>query len=297
MEELLERYFQEFLAQLNVKWYQPLYVDGMSVGTDFRSISLDVDPSLKKTIPILLLTGWGSGWEGILPLAFSLARRGYRVILVSLPGYGESKNPPPRYWQEDIYRRHSRIVLAVLRKFAIGRAYLVGHSMGAEILAELARFYPEVCEKLLLLHPSGVERAGFFGKITLMWNFVASGIRLRKEYQALPEIQNDPLKEIVDFCGRQKSPWWGRLKQRWAEFLEICRGSLLEKLKEISSPIAFLSGGRDTVYPAWRSFEMICLAIPEKKIRWNILPENHHNPTLYQTDKTAEAIDNLLSNE
>jgi len=297
MKEDLKMYLREFLEKLEVKWHQPLYVDGMSVGTDFRSISLSVDRSQIKPIPILLLTGWGSGWEGILPLAFSLACRGYRIILVSLPGYGESKNPPPRYWKKDLFGHHAGIAIKVLQKFAVEKAYFVGHSMGAEILAEAARRCPKRCEKLLLLHPSGVERAGFFGKIALIWNFVASGIRLRREYQASPESQDDPLKELIDFCGKQKSPWLGRLRQRRAEFREVSKGRLLEKVKEVSSPIAFLSGGRDTVYPAWDNFGIICMVIPKRKIRWKIIPENLHNPTLYNSEKTAEAIDELLIND
>jgi pimeloyl-ACP methyl ester carboxylesterase len=297
MKEQLERYLQEFLVRLNVKRRLPLYVDGMSVGTDFRYVAVDVDPSLKKPIPILLLTGWGSGWEGILPLAFSLTCRGYRVILVSLPGYGNSKNPPPRYWRENLYRHHADIVLTVLDKFATRKAYFVGHSMGAEVLAEAARICPKMCEKLVLLHPSGIKKVGFFGKFVLLCEFAASGARLRREYRDSPESSHDPLKALIDLCGTQKSPWRGRLKLRWAEFQEICRGGLLETLKEVSAPIIFLSGGRDTVYPAWESFHLIYQAIPEKKIAWNILPENHHNPTLFHSDTTAETIDDLLKEQ
>jgi pimeloyl-ACP methyl ester carboxylesterase len=169
--------------------------------------------------------------------------------------------------------------------------------MGAQVLAEAARICPEACEKLLLLHPSGIEKVGFFGKFALLWRFVASGVRLRREYHASPESSHNQLQELIDFCGRQKSPWWGRRKLRRAEFQEICRGGLLKTLQEVASPIIFLSGGRDTVYPAWESFHLIYQAIPEKKIAWNILPGNHHNPTLFHPEITAEAIDGLLNDE
>ncbi|MDP1845964.1 MAG: alpha/beta hydrolase [Candidatus Moranbacteria bacterium] len=297
MAAQLKKHLQEFLTRLEKKYYLPFYTDGMSLGTDFRDVSVEVEPSLKKSMPILLLTGWGSGWEGILPLAFSLACLGYRVILISLPGYGESENPPPRYWRKDLCSHHSGIVLAVLQTFAIHKAYFIGHSMGAEVLAEAARINREVCEKLVLLHPSGLEEVGFFGKIALLWRFAASGIRLRKEYSRSAESQDDDLEVLINFCGAQKSPWWGRLRLRWAEFQEICRGGLLETLKRVPSRIIFLSGGRDTVYPPWGSFALIQQAVPDEKIGWNIIPGNHHNPTLFHPGITAKAIDDLLNEE
>jgi pimeloyl-ACP methyl ester carboxylesterase len=295
MRQEIEGQLIQFLARLSMNWHQPLYVDGMSVGTNFRYVEVEVDPSLRKDIPILLQTGWGSGWEGILPLAFRLACLGYRVVLVSLPGYGKSQNPPPRYWKESLFNHHASVVIKVLRKFGIQKAYFVGHSMGAEVLAEAARMCPWLCEKLMLLHPSGVEKVGFFGKFALLLRFASSGARLRREYFRSPKSQNDELKVLIDICGKQNSPWRGRLRLRWAEFKEICRGGLLDTLKRVPSPVIFLSGSRDTVYSAWRCFELIYMAIPEKKIRWSILPENLHNPTLFHAEETAKMIDDLLS--
>jgi len=297
MARKIEELVQQFLDQLNRMHYQHFYIDGMQPGVDFRSIRLEIedDPAKRKPIPILLSTGWGSGWEGILPLAFSLACRGYRVILVSLPGYGDSENPPRRYYREHLYRHHAQAVLAVLRNFGISKAYFVGHSMGAEILAEAAWYSSEICEKLVLFHPTGLKKIGFFEKFSLFWKFTVSGARLRwKHYRGLDGCDK-AFEVLIKFCGEQRSPWWGRFGQRWAEFSQICQGGLIKRVKEIKSKIIFISGSQDTVYNAWKSRNILIEALTKEGFKANIIFDNPHNPTLYHSERTANIIVRRLS--
>lgn len=285
-------YLAEVIAQLNKVWHQPLYVDGQTVGTDFRIIQ--IRSLLKSSIPILLLTGWGSGWEGIVPLAFSLACEGYPVVLLSLPGYGNSKNPSlEKFWHQDLYCTYATVALKFLKKLGFSEAYFVGHSMGAEILAKAAAISPGTCQKLVLLNPSGTKPvSGCWAKAALMWRFAASGARLRKEYHQSEESRDDYLKPLIDMCGEQKSPWrWGRLGQRRAEFNELCKGQLPEILKKVACPIVFISGDRDTVYPAYESDRIIQKALGcLLNYDCEIVEGLHHNPTLFHSDKTAHII-------
>lgn len=294
MQNKRKQYLSEFLQCMDEAWLETLYVNGYTIGIDFRVIRIE---SLHKyPVPILLLTGWGSGYEGILPLAFSLACEGFEVILISLPGYGNSENPTPWFYKDDIYFHFAKVVLQVLKKIGIQGTYFVGHSMGAEILAEAAFLQPHTCEKLILLHPSGLwPVVGSRAKAALFYRFATSGIQLRREYHNSDESHDDYLKPLIDLCSQQKSPWWGRLRQRWAEFREVCKGELPKTLIYVSLPIVFISGGRDTVYDAEESLKVIKSIVPSLYLEWEIIPENMHNPTLFWPEKTASVIAKHLS--
>jgi pimeloyl-ACP methyl ester carboxylesterase len=62
-----------------------------------------------------------------------------RVVALDLPGHGRSDKPETKY-SIDLF---ARSVDAVLRDAGIGRAVIVGHSMGAPIVRQFARLFPE----------------------------------------------------------------------------------------------------------------------------------------------------------
>lgn len=290
-----QKYLAGAIHQLEFALFQHLYVDGHSLGIYFRTIQ-KISP-LGSASPVLLATGWGSGWEGIVPLAFSLTCEGFTVVLLSFPGYGDSENPPPEFWEHNLYRNYANVALKILKMLGFSGAYFVGHSMGAEILAKAAAISPGSCEKLVLLNPSGIKSvSGFWAKAALAWRFASSGAGLRKEYYSSPESKDDYLAPLIEMCGQQKSPWgWSRLRQRRAEFNELCKGQLPEILKKVTCPIVFISGDRDTVYPAHESDRVIqktlgCLLNYDCEIVEGL----HHNPTLFHSEQTAHIIAEYL---
>jgi pimeloyl-ACP methyl ester carboxylesterase len=284
--------------QLRKKRDMMLEAYGKSGPVSYRKIHIP-ELCIYDRIPIIPLTGWGSGWEGIAPLAFSLACEGHMVFPVSLPGYGDSENPPRGY-----YGRNNFILLAaytiadLLERLDIEEAVVIGHSMGAEIMTKLANALPHVVKKLVLLNPSGIDRYGFFSRFGLIWRFCKSGMALRNEYQKLlnASAEEDYIQPMIDWCSRQNNPFgWGRLNQRWAEFLSICEGMLLESIRYVSVPTAFISGELDTVFPAWASERVLRdAATLAPSFESSILAGVGHNPTLYHSEITAAAIAHLL---
>jgi pimeloyl-ACP methyl ester carboxylesterase len=285
-----QKYVANAVHQLNQKLFEHSYVSGRSLEIDFRTIQ-KISP-LGNATPILLATGWGSGWEGIVPLAFSFACEGFMVILLSFPGYGDSENPPPEFYKRDLYCNYAVVAMKMLKMLGFSSAYFVGHSMGAEILAKAAAISPGSCEKLVLLNPSGIKPViGLWQKTSLVWRFAFSGVRLRKEYYQSERSRDDYLKPLIDWCGKQKNPWrWGRLCQRRAEFREICRGQLPEILKGVECPVVFFSGDRDTVYPAYEGDRIIREAVDTINYDCEIVEGIHHNPTLFHSEPTAHII-------
>lgn len=171
-------------------------VGGKPLKIDYRFIfisSLCEKKENKNLSPIILLPGFGSGWEGIAHLAFSLACEGRKVLILSLPGYGNSDKPPLEYEKNiesfpevEVVRQvtcHPELVSGsrgiknrrcvaegILNRSpspsretpnvqddsrvgGYGKFDLIGHSMGGEILTVFAAQYPEKVRKLVLLNP------------------------------------------------------------------------------------------------------------------------------------------------
>jgi pimeloyl-ACP methyl ester carboxylesterase len=135
-----------------------------------------VDIYRRQTVPVVggeLTVGvWGD--EGPLVVlihgitsshrAFGLVGPGlagrHRVVGVDLRGRGGSRELSPPYGMS----AHAADVAAVIEAYGGGPAVVVGHSMGGFVAVELARHYPMLVERLVLVDggaplplPSGVD--------------------------------------------------------------------------------------------------------------------------------------------
>ncbi|WP_345555074.1 alpha/beta hydrolase [Microbacterium kyungheense] len=72
------------------------------------------------------------------------------VVAVDLPGYGEAPEPPRVLTIE----RTADLVAAYLRAHVERPAVLIGHSMGAQVVLEVAVRHPAVVERLVLVGPT-----------------------------------------------------------------------------------------------------------------------------------------------
>jgi len=87
-----------------------------------------------------------------------------RIILIDLPGHGQSDKPQVAYTM-DLF---ARAVDAVLRDAGVERAVLAGHSMGTPVIREFYRKYPQ--KTLALVIVDGPLRP--FGKREDLDNFL-----------------------------------------------------------------------------------------------------------------------------
>lgn len=80
---------------------------------------------------LLILHGWGSNAQIMLPLAKSLSDR-YTCYVPDLPGFG--RTPPPRHpWSVDDYTRLTKEFLSHIG----GKADILAHSFGGRIMLKL----------------------------------------------------------------------------------------------------------------------------------------------------------------
>ncbi len=103
--------------------------------------------------PLLLVHGLRGELTIMLPLARSIAARGHRVLLIDLPGHGRSSYDPSFGTIEEA----SRVVLQSAEALGLGESpTLVGHSLGAWIVAWGALSEPEKVGRAVLLAPPGL---------------------------------------------------------------------------------------------------------------------------------------------
>ena len=88
---------------------------------------------------LVFVHGWtcdSSSWSAQVP-AFA---RKYRVVTLDLPGHGQSGAPADGKFSVDLF---ARAVEAVRAETKADKIVLVGHSMGAPVIRQYARRYPQ----------------------------------------------------------------------------------------------------------------------------------------------------------
>ncbi len=108
--------------------------------------------------PLLLLHGSPGSSADFAALAPLLEHR-FRLIAPDLPGFGSSSRSVPDY----SIRAHAEYAERLLRRLEIGRAHLVGFSMGGGVALELARRAPDAVASLTLLSSIGIQEFELLG--------------------------------------------------------------------------------------------------------------------------------------
>lgn len=97
----------------------------------------------------VLVHGIGMGRIVFAEVAEVLSAHG-RTLAVDLPGFGDSPEPGSAATIEQT----AEFVAQFIRDEATGPVVLVGHSMGTQIVAEVAARHPELVETLVLIAPT-----------------------------------------------------------------------------------------------------------------------------------------------
>lgn len=103
---------------------------------------------------ILILHGWGSSSNTWQITQKELARRGFRVLALDLPGFGQTPEPP-EYWH---LKDYTDFVHEFAQKLDLHPFTLAGHSFGGRITIDYASRYPKSLRAIVLIAAAGVIR-------------------------------------------------------------------------------------------------------------------------------------------
>jgi pimeloyl-ACP methyl ester carboxylesterase len=174
----------------------------------------------------VLVHGIGMSARYFEPLAAELARH-VTVHLVDLPGHGGLPKPNRALDLTDL----ARLVHGALSRLGIGPAVVVGHSMGCQVVTELALLHPEAASALVLLAPTANRHE------RTAWK---QGLRLFQDGFREPPAAN--AIEATDYlrCG----PRW------YLTLLPAMLGHQMEdRIARVRAPVRIVRGSRDPIVP------------------------------------------------
>jgi pimeloyl-ACP methyl ester carboxylesterase len=129
-----------------MRWFSTLLVMSLALVFSSAASAASVDglhiysaSSGSGKATVVLVHGWtcdSSSWDAQVPV---LASR-YRVVTLDLPGHGRSDAPKDGKFSMDLF---ARAVEAVRAEAGADKIVLVGHSMGAPVIRQYARLFPE----------------------------------------------------------------------------------------------------------------------------------------------------------
>ncbi len=101
--------------------------------------------------PVVLVHGYGGDKNSWLFVQQPLAEEGRRAIALDLPGHGASTKDVG----DGSLQTLTETVSGFLEALGIGRAHLVGHSLGGAVVAAVAKAAPGKVASLTLISPAG----------------------------------------------------------------------------------------------------------------------------------------------
>jgi len=110
-----------------------------------------VEAGSKDAPPLVLIHGFlvnHTEWADV----FDELAEHFHVIAADLPGFGESEKPGPARYPYGI-ESFAEAMADVVAAFGIGRAHVMGHSMGGAVALTLAAEHPELVQRLVVVDP------------------------------------------------------------------------------------------------------------------------------------------------
>ena len=131
--------------------------------------------------PVVLIHGWVGSWRYWIP-TMQLLQNNYRAYALDLYGFGDSAKDPKRYSLE-----HQIALLDdFMQQLGIPKAAMIGHGLGALIIAEFARRYNDRVPRMLLVDPPLFDPGDLERR-------VPAGRRVLQSRPTIPEPEtNDP---------------------------------------------------------------------------------------------------------
>lgn len=243
--------------------------------------------------PLVLVHGIGSSlhcWDDLLPLLV----KHYKVIAVDLPGFGQSsKHEKVEYGLDEQADRLERFLTAL----KIERAFLVGHSMGGNLVLWMGRLHPERFPSIVVIGPAAHPKlapwgAGIMGGFArpASWFFGKPVARFAHRYaRGMPErLNEDAVTHTLNVY--RNNPTAIRT------FLAATRAIRDPRIlsETFKSRVLVLHGAKDRLVPRW-AIDKLMPRLPESTLA--VHPKAGHMLQHDDPEWTFDQIQKFLSAE
>ena len=185
---------------------------------------------------ILFLHGWGQNIQMMEPIAKPLEST-HRIVIIDLPGFGESTEPDTAWTLEDF----SLMVNYIIKKLKLKNVSLVGHSFGGKISLLYASKY-DVKKLVLLASPYKVKISKPSLKVRML--------KKLKNVPGLKGVAEKMKKRLGSTDYRNASPVMRDI------LVKHVNTDLTEDAKKIKCPTLMIWGTNDTEVPVQDAYEL-----------------------------------------
>lgn len=236
---------------------------------------------------VLMLHGWPADSSDYSDLGPSLGKKGYRIIVPDLPGWGGTP-PPEKAWNVSDYMEW---VNGFAKGLDLKSFILFGHSFGGRVALKYAIKYPYRLQALILCAAAGIKPDNQTAKRRLLKLTASIGKKAFK----LPGVSKlAPIARQVLYKAAGSNDYLkaeGVMKETIVKVLEEDLSALLP---QISTPTLILWGTEDGATPISNARKMKEMIAKSEIKTFEGL--RHNLPKLIPND-LAEAIDDYVSNK
>ncbi len=199
--------------------------------------------SAEKCIVLLHgLGGMAERWTPVIPL---LSKK-YRVIALDLIGYGHSDKPKTDYTPE----LFTEFILDFLDTLSVDTIFMVGTSLGGQIVAECAATQKNSIKKVVMISPAGMmkESTPTLDAYT-MAALYPTYETVKTAYEMMMNQKNGPSQRTIDnFIANMSQP---NAKMVFLSTLLGLKNSpvITKKLQLINIPTLIVWGSNDNMIP------------------------------------------------
>ena len=192
--------------------------------------------------PVLLLihgmAGSSDTWRDVMP---ALSQR-FTVIAPDLPGHGESDKPRQDY----SLGAQANVLRDFLVLIGVGRATIIGQSLGGGVALQLAYQYPRHCERLVLVSSGGLGQE-------VSW--ILRALSFPGVEYLMPILFPSFVRDAGNAIG-SRLRWFGlrspRLEEQWRSYVSLNDSETREAFVRTLRAVVNVSGqavsARDRLY-------------------------------------------------
>ena len=194
----------------------------------------------------VFLHGWGSDATAFFFAMKQLCAK-YRVVALDFFGFGQSDFPPDYY---DV-AHYANDVAKLLERLKIENATFLGHSFGGRVAIELAVFYPQIVNRIVLIDSAGIKprrKPSYYLKVLahkILKKLGKSGLKGSSDYSLLSDDMKKVFVKVVNYDQKNllekiKCPcavFWGKSDKETPLYMYKCF------LKKIDGAQGFLLDG------------------------------------------------------
>jgi pimeloyl-ACP methyl ester carboxylesterase len=254
-----------------------------------------VDMGSPTGTPVVLIHGYTDNARDWVPMLPYLSKN-FRLILVDIRGHGESSKPECCYGRLD-FAYDIKLLLDALK---IGRADIVGHSLGSIIAQTFAEYWPERTDRVVLISSTGGLPPAVHHKP--QFDFAGEIRKLKEPIEPDSPFMiawwDSPTPVDPEFIRRERKDSAAIPLRVWLAVLdqglpmETAYADLQRTLPRLKAPTLLIWGAKDPIMeePMRQSLRH---GLPEAKVK--IFPGLGHNPFWEDPQGVAAVLNDFLA--